>query len=259
MAGWFAGRRVSAGVLSPTSCAVTLRAVLIAAISLWLSGDHHAWAQGTVGERAQRALLKSQIAHLAHSTKATPSVFAIGVAGWASQDVFIKELDGGLTALAGVLPIAGRTLRLVNNPETVARLPQATVRSFDAAVDAVAGVMNKDADILLLLMTSHGSPNGFALQPPNGPTTELTPQEVAGALNKAGIKNRIVIVSACFSGIFLPPLADDSTVVLTAADSRSTSFGCAAERDWTYFGDAFFDRAHGQASIFSMPSITRGR
>jgi len=26
------------------------------------------------------------------------------------------------------------------------------------------------------------------------------------------------------------------------ADHRSTSFGCSNEREWTYFGDALFDR-----------------
>jgi hypothetical protein len=36
------------------------------------------------------------------------------------------------------------------------------------------------------------------------------------------------------------PLANDNTIVLTAADAAHTSFGCAAEREWTYFGDALF-------------------
>jgi hypothetical protein len=40
--------------------------------------------------------------------------------------------------------------------------------------------------------------------------------------------------------VFVEPLANDDTIVLTAADARSTSFGCAAGRDWTYFGDALF-------------------
>ena len=47
-------------------------------------------------------------------------------------------------------------------------------------------------------------------------------------------------MSACFAGTFLPPLANDDTIVLTASDAKSTSFGCAPERDWTYFGDALF-------------------
>ena len=52
-----------------------------------------------------------------------------------------------------------------------------------------------------------------------------------------------MIVSACFGGVFVQPLANDDTIVLTAADARSTSFGCATGRDWTYFGDALFKQS----------------
>ena len=38
----------------------------------------------------------------------------------------------------------------------------------------------------------------------------------------------------------MPSLQNDNTIVMTAADAKNTSFGCAPERDWTYFGDAFF-------------------
>ena len=79
----------------------------------------------------------------------------------------------------------------------------------------------------------------MALQLPDR-TIDLTPKEVAETLDHEGIKNRVVIVSACFSGIFVPPLQNDNTIVMTAADANHTSFGCAPERDWTYFGDAFF-------------------
>ena len=74
------------------------------------------------------------------------------------------------------------------------------------------------------------------------------PAILAAALEQEGIKNRLVIVSACFAGIFVPPLANDDTIVLTAADAKNTSFGCGAERDWTYFGDALFRQSlrHGR-------------
>jgi len=153
--------------------------------------------------------------------------------------VFIKELDGGLDAIASVLPIKDRTVKLINNRATLGTAPLADPQNFTAAIHAIAGAMNKDQDVLVLFMTSHGEQTGFALQVP-GKTIELTPQQVAAALDGEGIKNRVVIVSACFSGIFLPPLANDTTIVLTAADATHTSFGCAPERDWTYFGDAFF-------------------
>jgi hypothetical protein len=189
--------------------------------------------------KSQKSLLQAEVAQLAPSTKGATSVYAIGVAGWA-QDVFLKELDGGLAALGGVLPIGSRTLRLINSRETLQSAPLANQRNFAAAVHAVAALMNKDDDILLLFMTSHGDPSGFGLRLPDGATSELTPQEVAVTLNNEGIKNRIVIVSACFSGAFVPPLANDDSIVLTASDAKSTSFGCAPEREWTYFGDAFF-------------------
>ena len=190
-------------------------------------------------EQSQHQLLQAEIAHLAAAHEGA-AVYAIGIAGWADQDVFSKELDGGLAAIGRILPIEDRTLRLVNNRNTIASLPLANQRNFADAVHAVAAMMRKDTDVLLLLMTSHGTPRGFALRPPSALTSELTPPEVAGALDKEGIKNRIVIVSACFSGTFVPLLANDDMIVLTAADAWSTPFGCAAERHWIYFGDAFF-------------------
>ncbi len=59
----------------------------------------------------------------------------------------------------------------------------------------------------------------------------------------AGIRNRVVIVSACFSGAFIAPLMNADTIVLTAAAPDRTSFGCQPTRDWTYFGDAYFSHA----------------
>lgn len=191
-------------------------------------------------DQAQRSLLQAEIAGLGPPRRGATNVYAIGVAGWAGQDVFLKELDGGLTVLGDILPIKGHTLRLVNQGDTIETLPLATPRNFAAAVHAVGEVMNKDEDILLVLMTSHGEPSGFGLRLPNEAIAELTPNELATIVNNEGIKNRIVIVSACFAGVFVPPLANDNTIVLTAADARNTSFGCAPERDWTYFGDAFF-------------------
>ncbi len=191
-------------------------------------------------DQSQRDLLQAEISQLSPPKKGATNVYAIGIAGWADQDVFIKELDGALAVLGGVLPIRGHTLRLVNHRETLESLPLANQRNFAAAVHAVAALMDKNEDVLLLLMTSHGEPSGFGLRLPNALTSELTPREVAAALDHEGVKNRVVIVSACFSGVFVPPLANDDTIVLTAADARSTSFGCTAEREWTYFGDAFF-------------------
>jgi hypothetical protein len=190
-------------------------------------------------DKAQAALLQAEVAALAPRQKGVTDIYVLGIAGWGDQDVFVKELDGGLESIASVLPIKNRTIRLINRSDTLATVPLANLANIQAAVHAIGNIMDKDEDVLVLFMTSHGGHTGFALELPGG-TVELTPQQVAATLDGEGIKNRVVIVSACFSGIFLPPLANDNTIVMTAADAKSTSFGCAPERDWTYFGDAFF-------------------
>jgi hypothetical protein len=193
-------------------------------------------------EKIQSRLLQEQFAPLTPSRKGETEIYTLAIAGWADQDVFIKELDGALEAIGSVLPIQGRTVRLINRRDTADKIPLANFPNFTAAVHAIGTVMDRDNDVFVLVMTSHGEQSGFALQLPGG-MAELTPQQVAAALDREGIKNRVVIVSACFAGIFVPPLANDNSIVITAADAKHTSFGCAPERDWTYFGDAFFHQS----------------
>jgi hypothetical protein len=192
-------------------------------------------------EKTQPRLLEQQVAQLTPSRQGETQIYTLAIAGW-TDDVFIKELDGAVASIGSVLPIKGRTVRLINRRDTVNRVPLANFPNFTAAVHAIGHVMDKDNDVFMLVMTSHGEQTGFALQLPGG-IAELTPQQVATALDGEGIKNRVVIVSACFSGIFVPPLANDNTIVITAADAKHTSFGCAPEREWTYFGDAFFHQS----------------
>ena len=192
--------------------------------------------------------MKAEIARLAPRKDAT-NIYALGIAGWAEQDVFIKELEGGLDAIASVLPIKDRTVKLINNRATLGTAPLADPQNFTAAVHAIGGAMNKDQDVLVLFMTSHGEQTGFALQVP-GKTIELTPQQVAAALDGEGDQEPRRDRVGLLRWDLLPPLANDTTIVLTAADATHTSFGCAPERDWTYFGDAFFRQSLHRGADF---------
>jgi hypothetical protein len=199
-------------------------------------------AKEDAGSQQQRELLQAAVAALAPQRKGVTDLYTIGVAGWADQDVFYKELDGAFAALGKALPTSNRTLRLVNHPST-SQLPLATRANLAAAVQEVGKVMDRNEDVLILFMTSHGSRDGFALQLPWARPVPLPPADVASILTSAGIKNRVLIVSACYSGIFVKPVANDNTIVITAADATHPSFGCAPGRDWTYFGDAYFNRS----------------
>ena len=212
-------------------------------IALGVVSASGAWALDAAIEKSQPALLKTEVARVAPQRKGITDIFTLGVAGWSDQDVFLKELDGALGSVAQALPVKGRVARLVNNPKTTRRVPLATPRNIGAAIDAVASRMDKEDDVLILFMTSHGLMSGLALKLPGGDNALIAPQDVATALDRAGVKHRVVIVSACYSGVFVRSLANDNTIVVTAADSWNSSFGCAAGRDWTYFGDAFFKQS----------------
>ncbi len=81
-------------------------------------------------EKAQPSLLQAELARLAPQNKGTTNVYALGIAGWGDQDVFVKELDGGLEAIASVLPIKDRTIRLINNRDTLRTIPFADCAEF---------------------------------------------------------------------------------------------------------------------------------
>src|ERR1700716_871490 len=106
--------------------------------------------------------------------------------------------------------------------------------------------MNGGSDILVLILVSHGSRDGLAIRA--GRLTEtLTPSNLADMLDRTGVRHKVVIISACYSGVFIPRLANPDTLVITAADADHPSFGCRDKAKWTYFGDAFFNIALRQA------------
>ena len=102
--------------------------------------------------------------------------------------------------------------------------------------------MNGESDILFLILTSHGSPDGLAVNAGRVIET-LQPSNLAEMLERTGVRHKVVVISACYSGVFIPRLADADTLVITAADAQHPSFGCQDKAKWTYFGDAFFNVA----------------
>jgi hypothetical protein len=50
-----------------------------------------------------------------------------------------------------------------------------------------------------------------------------------------GTRPTVVIVSACYSGIFVNALAAPNRMVLTAASRERTSFGCGADETYPWF------------------------
>ena len=59
-----------------------------------------------------------------------------------------------------------------------------------------------------------------------------------------------MLISACYSGGFIDALADEHTLVITAARADRRSFGCTDENEFTDFGRAYFKEALPQSGSF---------
>ena len=118
----------------------------------------------------------------------------------------------------------------------------ATIKTLAATLQAEGKKMNGENDIMFLILTSHGSREGLAVTAGRLVET-LTPSTLAKMFRRTGVRHKVVIISACYSGVFIPPIADGDTLVITAADAHHASFGCEDKAKWTYFGDAFFNVA----------------
>jgi hypothetical protein len=83
----------------------------------------------------------------------------------------------------------------------------------------------------LIYFTSHGAPQGVLLD-----GQILAPRVMDAMLGETcGDRPTIVIISACFSGVFVPALADANRMVLTAARPDRSSFGCSESDKYPYF------------------------
>ena len=208
---------------------------------------------------SQPRLLDQQLQRLQPGRPGRTDLYFLGVAGDSAQKVFLREIRSIYQIMLGRFADRERSLLLVNHAETLRFEPVASVTSIRAAVQRFAEVMQRDEDILFIYLTSHGSQeDGIALSLPPLQLQQLQPATLRKILDDAGIRWRVAVVSACHSGVFVEPLADDHTLVITAAAADRASFGCADENDYTYFGRAYFEDALAESGSF-IDAFARAR
>ena len=89
-----------------------------------------------------------------------------------------------------------------------------------------------------VFMTSHGSRSGFYIKSDN----TLTPNKLDSILDAAcGERPTVVLISACYSGVFMDALKADNRIIMTAARKDRTSFGCSAEATYTYWDSCMIE------------------
>ncbi|MGR8949663.1 MAG: C13 family peptidase [Gammaproteobacteria bacterium] len=193
---------------------------------------------------SQDNLMKQALFEVANELEGNVDVFSIGFGAYGGQDVFKREIEGGLAAIASRFGSKDKTVALINNPATTLNIPLASGHNLERAIREISSKMNLDEDILLLLLSSHGSEDGsIAVELEDLNLSDLDALTLRQMLDDAFIYWRVIIISACYSGSFIEQLKSPTTLIMTAASADRASFGCEHSRDWTYFGEALFIEA----------------
>ena len=192
---------------------------------------------------AQVQLMADALRALEPQRPGRQDVYMITAALW-GDPVFAREATQAEAILRPHLGAEGRSIVLAAGGPGPRSLPPATPNNIAAAIGQVGSLIDPNEDMVVIFITTHGGPDGTAaIREHNRMFGGLKPTHLASMLSQANIRNRVVIVSACFSGAFIAPLANDDTIVLTAAQHDRSSFGCRPENEWTFFGDALFNHA----------------
>jgi hypothetical protein len=254
--------RVLGAAFGPVRVAPAVVALLLIVASPWAIGflnlDTRLWvseeaapAQDAEDSDEAEALFYDQPARIAAAVArvkpAQPgrsAVYFVSFAGDGGQGVFRREAQFASEVFGARFGSADRTVLLINDVDDRDSYPLASVSGLAQTLKLLAARMDVQQDVLVLFLTSHGSADGLEVE--NG----SLPVDLREALDAAGIRWRIVVVSACYAGVFVDALKTDTSAIVTAADAGHSSFGCEDDRELTWFGEAFLkDSLPGSASL----------
>ena len=180
-----------------------------------------------------------------------------------SDPVFAREAREAGRVLSRRYDASGRTIVLAGADGRGGEpLATGTPQALAAALARVAEVMGEE-DVLVLYTTSHGAPWGIVYDEGDTGFGAIGPKRLRAMLDTLRITNRVLMISACFSGAFVSELQSSTSVVVTASSADRTSFGCQSDNDWTFFGDALINHALrgptplGQAAAAAKAQIGR--
>jgi hypothetical protein len=128
-----------------------------------------------------------------------------------------------------------------NEPQTSAlRYPFAAPRPLAEALRRIGAQARAD-DIVVLLISTHGNSKVLSVNAAGHEYAAMRADELAAALAPLGDTPTVVLLSACYSGSFIPELARDNRIVLTAASADRSSYGCNFQSRNTFFIEEFFN------------------
>jgi hypothetical protein len=217
----------------------------------WVNGQRVRDADGKLlpdtlelGLLAQGRLLDNALANVPASTPAI-ELYTLTLGGDGKQSVFLRESDYVSNMLTSRFGAFGQ-IRLVNHRDHLVDRPMATRENLRRAAQTLAARSGPE-DLIFIYLTSHGtSEHELVLDQPRMELSDLPADELAAVLAPLKNRDKIIVISSCYSGGFIPPLKDERTLIMTASHADRVSFGCSEEANFTYFGDALFAQALNQ-------------
>jgi hypothetical protein len=217
----------------------------------WINGQRVRDTEGKLlpdtlelGLLAQGRLLDAALANVPHSTPAV-ELYSLTLGGDGKQSVFLRESDYVANMLTTRFGTLGQ-IRLVNHRDHLADRPMATRENLRRAALTLAERSGPE-DLIFIYLTSHGtSEHELVLDQPRMELADLPADELAAVLAPLKNRDKIIVISSCYSGGFIPALKDERTLIMTASRADRVSFGCSEEANFTYFGDALFAQALNQ-------------
>ncbi|MFT4955712.1 MAG: hypothetical protein ACI8U3_002109 [Brevundimonas sp.] len=176
-----------------------------------------------------------------------------------SEGETIEAFDNARRDLATAFERAGFERALMadytlnpERPDSVA--PGEALQGFQsAATRGTAGC--------LIYLTSHGSP-ARGSRPGSivfGPNNQLEPAQLRTAADVAcGQRPTVIVISACFSGGFIPALAEPNRMIITAARMDRSSFGCGGGITYPYFDDCVLQALETATDFIALAHEARG-
>lgn len=200
---------------------------------------------------SQNTLLDKTLNTLEPQDPSAIDMYFVGVAGYSRQDVFLKEINFIVSYFTDKKYSLGKTIALINNWKTADTTPLATTTALKSVIGKIENRMDVENDILFLYMTSHGSSDHtFSIQLNGVKLPDIGTEQLSNILSSSEIKWKVIVISACYSGGFVPALENEHTLIMTAAREDRKSFGCSDDSDMTYFARAFFKEALPQENSF---------
>ncbi|MDY6919329.1 MAG: C13 family peptidase [Pseudomonadota bacterium] len=200
----------------------------------------------------QLPLLEQTLSQVAPGAADRIELFTLALAPYGAEEVFRREINFIETDFQHRFANAAHSIYLSNSRRSLDDRPLATLTSLERSLDTLGQRMNPEQDILFLYITSHGQRDRtIAFNQPGLALADLQADRLREMLDAAGIRWRVLVISACYSGGFIDSLKNANSLIITAAAAERTSFGCADNEDFTYFGDAFFKQALPQSANFA--------